>query len=174
MRHINQTSFLRNVEVIFLPPNCTSHLQPLDLGIIHASKVKYRTALVKKALNLMDQRKLGSQQSSQLKLNILQVMNLIMHSWREVGAETIKNCFTKAGLCENEMAAPVDDVASDLQEFQELIGSDSVTFEDCVSVDDNVATTGVQSIEELTAERRLENNSGSESDKEDDPVPSYT
>ncbi|XP_047107363.1 major centromere autoantigen B-like [Schistocerca piceifrons] len=71
--------------------------------------------------------------------------------------------------------APVEDVASDLQEFQELIGSDSVTFEDFVSVDDNVATTGVQSIEELTAERSLENSSGSESDSdnEDDPVPSY-
>ncbi|XP_049946955.1 major centromere autoantigen B-like [Schistocerca serialis cubense] len=71
--------------------------------------------------------------------------------------------------------APVEDVASDLQEFQELIGSDSVTFEDFVSVDDNVATTGVQSIEELTAERSLENSSGSESnsDNEDDPVPSY-
>ncbi|XP_049798167.1 major centromere autoantigen B-like [Schistocerca nitens] len=74
------------------------------------------------------------------------------------------------------MAAPVEDIANDLQEFQELIGSDSVTFEDFVSVDDNVATTGVQSIEELTAARSLENNSGSENDseKEDDPVPSYT
>ncbi|XP_049956940.1 tigger transposable element-derived protein 6-like [Schistocerca serialis cubense] len=174
--HPPDVPFLKNVKVIFLPPNCTSRLQPLDLGIIHALKVKYRTALVKKALNLMDQRKPGSQQSSQLKLNILQAINLIMYSWREVSAETIKNCFTKAGFCENEMAAPVEEVASDLQEFHQLIGSDSVTFEDFVAVDDNVATTGVQSIEELTAERSLESNSGSESDsdKEDDPVPSYT
>ncbi|XP_047112092.1 major centromere autoantigen B-like [Schistocerca piceifrons] len=109
-------------------------------------------------------------------------MNLIMYSWTEVSAETIKNCFTKAGFCENEMSAPVENVASDLQEFQELLGSDFVTFEDFVAVDDNVAATGVQSIEELTAVRSLENNSGSESDsdsdsdsdKEDDPVPSYT
>ncbi|XP_049941629.1 tigger transposable element-derived protein 6-like [Schistocerca serialis cubense] len=174
--HPPDVSFLRNVKVIFLPTNCTSHLQPLDLGITHALKVTYRTALVKKALNLMDQRKPGSQQSSQLKLNILQAMNLIIYTWREVSAETIKNCFTKAGFCENEMAAPVEDVASDLQEFQELIASDSATFEDFVAVDDNVETTGVQSIEELTAERGLENNSGSESDsdKEDDLVPSYT
>ncbi|XP_047000878.1 uncharacterized protein LOC124616601 [Schistocerca americana] len=99
-----------------------------------------------------------------------------MYPWREVSAETIKNCFTKAGFCENEMAAPVEDVASDLQEFQELTGSDSVTFEDFVAVDDNVVTTGLQSIEELNAKRSLENSSGSESDsdKEDDPAPSYT
>ncbi|XP_049946980.1 tigger transposable element-derived protein 6-like [Schistocerca serialis cubense] len=112
--HPPDVSFLRNVKVIFLPPNCTSHLKPLDLGIIHALKVKYRTALVKEALILMDQRKPGSQPSSQLKLNILQAMNLIMHSWREVSAENIENCFTKAGFCENEVAAPVEDVASDL------------------------------------------------------------
>ncbi|XP_049942640.1 tigger transposable element-derived protein 6-like [Schistocerca serialis cubense] len=91
--HPPDVSFLRNVKVIFLPPNCTSHLQPSDLGIIHALKVKCRTAL---ALNLMDQSKPGSQQSSQLNLNILQAMNLIMYLWREVSAETIKNCFTKA------------------------------------------------------------------------------
>ncbi|XP_049845451.1 tigger transposable element-derived protein 4-like [Schistocerca gregaria] len=97
-----------------------------------------------------------------------------MYSWREVSAETIKNCFKKAGFCENEMAAPVEEVASDLQEFHQLIGSDSVTFEDFVAVDDNVATTGVQSIEELTAERSLESNSESDSDKEEDPVPAYT
>ncbi|XP_047098367.1 tigger transposable element-derived protein 6-like [Schistocerca piceifrons] len=164
------------MKVIFLPPICTSHLKPLDLGIIHALKVKYRTALVKEALILMDQRKPESQPSSQLKLNILQAMNLIMRSWREVSAENIENCFTKAGFCENEVAAPVEDVVSDLQQFQELIGGDSVIFEDFVSVDDNVATTGVQSIEELTAERSLESKSGSESDsdKEDNPVPSYT
>ncbi|XP_047111622.1 uncharacterized protein LOC124788401 [Schistocerca piceifrons] len=92
-------------------------------------------------------------------------MNLIMYSWREVSAETTKNCLIKAGFCENEMAAPV-----------ELMGSDSVTIEDFVAVGYNVETTGVQSIGQLTAERSLENNSGSESDsdKEDDPVPSYT
>lgn len=123
--HPPDTSFLRNVKVVFLPPNCTSRLQPLDFGIIHALKLKYRTSLVRKALNAIDQTKPRSQNNSKLKLNILQAMNLIMHSWKEISAETIKNCFKKAGFHEIEMVAPVEEVdtSNELQEFNELVGN---------------------------------------------------
>ena len=36
-----------NVKVIFLPPNCTTHLQPLDAGIIRSAKVHYRNLFIK-------------------------------------------------------------------------------------------------------------------------------
>ena len=38
---------LTNVKVHFLPPNCTSVIQPLDQGIIHAFKNIYRKLIVK-------------------------------------------------------------------------------------------------------------------------------
>ena len=38
--HVEQ---LNSIELIFLPPNATSHTQPMDQGKIRALKVKYRS-----------------------------------------------------------------------------------------------------------------------------------
>jgi hypothetical protein len=52
--HPKDTSFLRNVKVIQYPANCTSVLQPLDLGVINSYKQLYRKRLVQTAVYLMD------------------------------------------------------------------------------------------------------------------------
>ena len=33
---------LTNIELVYLPPNMTAHLQPMDAGIIHSFKAKYK------------------------------------------------------------------------------------------------------------------------------------
>jgi len=38
------TTALKNIEVIFFPPNFTSHLQPVDRGVIHAFKMPVQKA----------------------------------------------------------------------------------------------------------------------------------
>jgi hypothetical protein len=52
--HPKYTSFLRNVKVIRYLANCTSGLQPLDLGVIKCYKQLYRKRLVQTAVCLMD------------------------------------------------------------------------------------------------------------------------
>ena len=33
---------LTNIELVYLPPNTTAHLQPMDAGIIHSFKARYK------------------------------------------------------------------------------------------------------------------------------------
>jgi hypothetical protein len=48
--HPLDTTFLKNVKAVFLPVNCMSRLQPLDLDAIHCLKAQYRKSLVQKAI----------------------------------------------------------------------------------------------------------------------------
>ena len=48
------TSGLTNVKVHFLPPNTTSHLQPLDAGIIQCFKANYRRFHLQHIIDLID------------------------------------------------------------------------------------------------------------------------
>jgi hypothetical protein len=52
--HPKYISFLRNVKVIRYLANCTSVLQPLDLGVIKCYKQLYRKCLMQTAVCLMD------------------------------------------------------------------------------------------------------------------------
>jgi hypothetical protein len=52
--HPKGTSFLRNVNVVRYPANCTSTLQSLDLGIIHSLKAYYGKRLVQTSICLME------------------------------------------------------------------------------------------------------------------------
>ena len=52
--HPNIQKKLINVKLDFVPPNMTSVLQPLDLGIIKSLKMHYRNNLVKQQLNAVE------------------------------------------------------------------------------------------------------------------------
>ena len=41
-KKIAQDISLTNIELVYLPPNTTAHLQPMDVGIIHSFKAKYK------------------------------------------------------------------------------------------------------------------------------------
>jgi hypothetical protein len=64
------TSFLRNVKVIRYRANCTSVLQPLDLGVIKCYKLLYRKRLVQTAVCLMDAGK-----DTKKKINVLEALH---------------------------------------------------------------------------------------------------
>jgi hypothetical protein len=116
------TPFLRNVSGT-VPGNCTSALQPLDLGIIHSFKGYNRKRLVQTSICLMESRK-----EVKKKINVLKAMHYIMAAWQQITQQTIQNRFRKAGYKYqsnvNEMATDDDDDDYDFgQDWEELCGA---------------------------------------------------
>ncbi|XP_053205251.1 tigger transposable element-derived protein 6-like [Panonychus citri] len=90
------TETLKNIVVIKLPPNTTSHCQPLDCGIIANVKTLYRSKIIQRIapsieneINLLDCLK---------NLQLIDGIQILRDCWFEVKAKTIVNCFTKAGF----------------------------------------------------------------------------
>lgn len=83
-----QTEFIK---LVFLPPNTTSVLQPMDQGIIKAIKVKFRKKLVLKIIN-------QEEQGKDIKISVLDAILMISDAWNDISTTTIRNCFHHAGF----------------------------------------------------------------------------
>jgi hypothetical protein len=73
-----------------------------------------------------------------------------MAAWQQASQQTIQNCFRKAGhhyqSDGNKMANDDDDFG---QDWEELCRAQKYDFQSYVSVDRHVATSGVETVEEL-------------------------
>ena len=45
---------LTNIELVYLPPNTTAHLQPMDAGVINSFKAKYKQEFCKHLIQQFD------------------------------------------------------------------------------------------------------------------------
>ncbi|GLV38592.1 hypothetical protein CBL_08585 [Carabus blaptoides fortunei] len=82
---------LNQIKLGFLPPNTTSKLQPMDQGVIHSLKCRYRKIML---MNMLEEIDNGQEYS----MSLLDAVNYIHLAWQEVSRETIANCFKHAGL----------------------------------------------------------------------------
>ncbi|XP_026816812.1 tigger transposable element-derived protein 4-like [Rhopalosiphum maidis] len=92
---------LKNITLEFLSPNTTSLIQPLNMGIIKNLKMRYRMKLVNFILEKIEEKLFDSSATaSQIsrKINILQAIQFISESWREISCTTIMNCFAYCGF----------------------------------------------------------------------------
>jgi hypothetical protein len=173
--HHKDTPFLQNVTVIRYPANCTSALQPLDLAIIHSFKGYFRKHLVQKSICLMESRK-----EVKKKINAFEAMHYIMDAWQQITQQTIQNCFRKAGYKYqsniNEMANDDGDDDDFGLDWEELCGAQKYDFQNYVSVDRDVAISGVSNVEESCkayGSTRSVEEKNKENENEEDMVPSF-
>ena len=85
---------LTHIEVAFLPPNTTSHLQPLDAGIIKSFKAQYKRNYCRHILKLFEEGK----DINKEKVNIKEAIDYIADAWDNVTDKTIFNCWVKTGI----------------------------------------------------------------------------
>ena len=91
-----QLYYLSNVTLLFLPANTTSIVQPLDQGIIAAFKARYRRHLVRATLAELEND--NDLTIAKIKPNMLNVLKWVRWSAKALTAETIRNCWFKAGI----------------------------------------------------------------------------
>ncbi|XP_037564783.1 tigger transposable element-derived protein 6-like [Dermacentor silvarum] len=150
--HPKDTSFLRNLRVVFLPANTTSHLQPLDTGIIKNAKHLYRKCIVRRFLARV------SHGQDPGKISFLDAMHYFNTSWQSVKRETVNNCFKKCGFrrqpAAKDMGCSEDDpVACDFELVEEFLSTGAdVPFAEFVAIDNDVPTCEPQSVAEIVAE----------------------
>ena len=86
---------LQNIHIENFRPNLTSHVQPMDQGIIWCFKAHYRATYIERAIDCYE---LGTTPSDIYDIDQLQAMRLADAAWCRVDVTTIQNCWAKAGI----------------------------------------------------------------------------
>ena len=164
-------SDLPNVQLVFLPPNTTSVLQPMDQSLFRSIKAHYWRRVARWLCRALDKTK------TLPKMSILQAMKILVSSWEAVSAQTIFNCFRKTGITpetKNVAITDADDPFSNLKEsLQQLHDIDpdmvpeGVTPEFLTDVDNEVITTAPV-ITDDDILRSVITNQQEQSDEDDD------
>ena len=94
---------LKWIELIFLPPNTTSHTQQMDRGIIRALKAKYRSQAVRKLIKALEKKE------SIPKFSILSALYMLKKAWDDVSNQTFTNCFRKSGISEKDAEKAINE-----------------------------------------------------------------
>ena len=85
--HLN----LKNIKLQFFPANTTSKLQPMDQGIIQATKLKYHKLQLRKMIVAMENDRAICPSQLLKEIDALQAIYWIKQAWDDVKAETYKN-----------------------------------------------------------------------------------
>nr|XP_054919709.1 tigger transposable element-derived protein 6-like [Dermacentor andersoni] len=121
---------LTSVELMFLPPNTTAGLQPLDAGVIANFKVLYWRRMLEWLILAIDRAAPGTSGHAdgppELKISLLKAVRFVYGAWYEVKQSTIYNCFKKAGFVrQDELPQPTETNTVEAADITEFLTADS-------------------------------------------------
>ena len=120
---------LRHIKVHFLPPTTTSHLQPLDAGIIQSFKSHFRRQQLKLIIDQLDT-------VGRHRVEFSDAIRFTKRAWDAVTPDTIKHCWQHTKLVPRD-ALTTDSVTDSTTDSVTDATTDSVTEATTDSVTDN-------------------------------------
>ncbi|GBM46246.1 hypothetical protein AVEN_224812-1 [Araneus ventricosus] len=156
---------LKSIELVFLPPNSTGVLQPLDQGIIQNFKAAYRKLLLQDMISVIDRKE-------QSQVSVLNAIFYIDQSLNMVSQKTIASCFRHAGFHSSPESEELSEDAYEdlpLTELAEKVRNRGYAISDenlYANIDEDLATNSEASIQDIVSNVLNLNAEGSY-DKED-------
>lgn len=155
---------LENIKLVFLPPNTTSVLQPMDQGVIRSLKSHFRKQLVLKIIENLNN-------AVQEKISLLDAIRMVNQAWLRVEASTIRNAFRHGGLqCESNEFEEEDDLPiAEWLKLHQIKNFDNNLIEEYNSVDDALITSEIPSDGDILDSVKEQNdNKNTESDNDEE------
>ena len=90
---------LKQIQMMFLPPNMTSLIQPCDMGIIRALKAYARHEIRCRIIEKIDDSMEGDTKMANeiaKEISVSDAIHILATSWVKVAAKCIQNCWGKA------------------------------------------------------------------------------
>ena len=141
---------LDNIQLLFFPPNTTSHSQPMDQGIIENLKRHYKKILLRRRLEAMDMGK-------EFEFTLLDALHVVRCAWEQVSESTIRNCFAKAKFSEEEYQSEPDDgelleIWEALPAEEKMHENEEIELSDFLEADERLETGGSFTLEDIAEE----------------------
>ncbi len=149
---------LNNIKLLFLPPNTTSRLQALDVGIIMSLKQRYRNKMLEYIIELLDEN-LNQNCSDAVKtITLLKAIYLMDSSLKEIPDSVFIHCFRECGIIFEEFSSENQEETAEeffamnnWHNINERLELGFNSFEEFVSYDENIVCR-----QELTDEEIIE------------------
>ncbi|GBM98972.1 hypothetical protein AVEN_181013-1 [Araneus ventricosus] len=129
----------KNINLVFLPPNTTSMLHPLDQVITRSFKVGDRKLLLRHVLSQISSCKSSKELAKSV--SVLDAISWTMSAFKKVEPGCVLKCFKKAGFFSTSEVATGSTTEKSEKELADLIANldSNVRVEENVKIDDDLS-----------------------------------